>query len=136
MGILRPFGLKKPYKKNQQYSQRFSTIPSLHTKFSIRKCPNIPIILIAYKEIQHILVHGYLYQNVPLILSYILLTRRLTHCGLRVSTHFSLDISRQLGIKNHKTKNQHYSQICFKLYQLFMNNFISQTGPKSKLLTT
>ena len=51
--------------------------PSLHTQFSIPECSNILIINILYKENQHSLAQGCLYQNVPIIPLHVLLTRRI-----------------------------------------------------------
>ena len=53
------FWPKKSRKKNQQHSKRFWVIPTFHAKFSTRKCPDISIIYIAYKNNRHILVWGY-----------------------------------------------------------------------------
>ena len=56
------FGHIKSYKKDQQYSQRFWTIPSLYTEsylIFVLKCYHIPIIYIACKNSCYILTWGY-----------------------------------------------------------------------------
>ena len=66
----------------------------------------------------------------------------LTHFRLQILTHFSLELSGKFGIEQSQTKNEQHSQIIFKLYQLFINDFLCQIVAKSsfylllKLITT
>ena len=50
-----------------------------------------------YKDfnIYQFLMHNFLYQNVPLFLLYILLTKKLTHFGLRFSGQFDVENQKQ-----------------------------------------
>ena len=87
-------------------------------------------------EQYQLLIHNVLCQNVPIFLLYLLITRSVdTFWFEGINILWSGDI----GIVWHRksqTKNQQYSQFFFKLYQLFMNNFLCQTVSKPKLLST
>lgn len=67
-------------------------------------------------------MRNFLYKNVLIFRLYMLAKEESTHCGQSVSIHFGIE-------------NQQYSQKCFQLYQLSMNNLLYQTVPIPKPLT-
>ena len=80
-------------------------------------------------------MHDFLGQNVLIFPLLILLTRITdTFWSEGISTFWSGVIRNVCHRKS--AKIQQYSQGCFELYQLFINNFLCLTVLKHKLLTT
>ena len=80
--------------------------------------PHTPIILITYEENQHILVWGYLSQNMPILTLYMLLTRKIDTFWSKGINKFWSGDTETVWHRKSQTKNQQYSQRFFELYQL------------------